>query len=268
MKTGNICKLISEAGAEHLSVKCFVYETDEELMRSAQYTKEHRMILFEKGRGAITVDDKQSAYAIGDLFFLFAGESFSLSPKEPTEYLYVSFEGAKGDALLSRFGITALTRRREGFDRLLPFWHESLLHADAQNVDLAAESVLLYTFSRLSSVKDGALDLAAEMIAFSEKHFNEPTLSLGTVAEALGYNTKYLSHLFKTKTGVGYAEYLRTLRIKHAVTLMDFGVESVKNVALLSGFSDPLYFSTVFKKQRGITPKEYVQAKGAESKDP
>ena len=55
--------------------------------------------------------------------------------------------------------------------------------------------------------------------------------------------------------------YLRTLRIKHAVTLMDFGVQSVKNVALLSGFSDPLYFSTVFKKQMGITPKEYAQGK-------
>ena len=219
------------------------------------------MVLFEKGSGTVTAGGKEIPYFAGDLFFLFAGEDFFLSPKEPSEYLYVSFEGAKGDALLLRFGITALTRRREGFDRLLPFWHESLLHADEQNVDLAAESVLLYTFSRLSSEKDGALDLAAEMIAFSEQHFSEPSLSLSTVAKALGYNTKYLSHLFKRKTGVGYAEYLRTLRIKHAVTLMDFGVQSVKNVALLSGFSDPLYFSTVFKKQMGITPKEYAQGK-------
>ena len=268
MKSGNICKLIGKAGAEHLSVKCFVYETNEALMRSSQRTEEHRMILFEKGSGTIHADGAEHTYLSGNLFFLFAGEYFFLTPRETTEYLYVSFEGAKGDALLARFGITALTRRRESFDRLLPFWHESLLHADAQNVDLAAESVLLYTFSRLSCVKDSAVDLAAEIIAFSEQHFSEHSLCLNAVATALGYNAKYLSHLFKSKTGVGYAEYLRTLRIKHAINLMDLGVQSVKNVALLSGFSDPLYFSTVFKKQMGITPKEYVQGKGAEQASP
>ena len=264
METRNICKLISEAGAEHLSVKCFVHETKEDVMRAPYRLGEHRMILFEKGRGTVTADGKETAFGMGDLFFLFAGENAFLSPTEPTEYLYVSFEGAKAEALFRRFGITVFSRKREGFDRLLPFWRESLLHADGQNVDLAAESVLLYTFSRLSSVKNGAVDPTTEMIAFSEQHFGEPSLSLCVLAEALGYNAKYLSHLFKEKTGVGYAEYLRTLRIKHAVTLMDFGVQSVKNVALLSGFSDPLYFSTVFKKEMGVTPREYVSRKSGE----
>ena len=99
MKSGNICKLISEARAEHLSVKCFVHETNDVLMRSSQLASEHRMVLFEKGYGTLTADGKESAYFAGDLFFLFAGESFFLAPNEPTEYLYVSFEGAKGDAL-------------------------------------------------------------------------------------------------------------------------------------------------------------------------
>ena len=57
--------------------------------------------------------------------------------------------------------------------------------------------------------------------------------------------------------GVSYSEYLRTLRIKYAVSLFDHGIDSVKNVALLSGFADPLYFSTVFKKYTGLSPKEY-----------
>ena len=59
--------------------------------------------------------------------------------------------------------------------------------------------------------------------------------------------------------GVGYAEYLRSLRIRYAISLFDRGIESVKNVALLSGFADPLYFSTVFKKSVGTSPKEYVK---------
>ena len=60
---------------------------------------------------------------------------------------------------------------------------------------------------------------------------------------------------------MGYSEYVRSLRIKYAVSLFDHGIDSVKNVALLSGFTDPLYFSTVFKKCLGVSPKEYKNNK-------
>ena len=43
-----------------------------------------------------------------------------------------------------------------------------------------------------------------------------------------------------------------------AQSLFNEGLDSVKNVALLSGFSDPLYFSKVFKKRVGCAPTEYI----------
>jgi YesN/AraC family two-component response regulator len=97
------------------------------------------------------------------------------------------------------------------------------------------------------------------MIEITEDNFKDPVLSLTTVAQALSYNPKYLSHAFKESMGVGYAEYLRSIRIRFAVSLLDLGIDSIKNVALLSGFTDPLYFSTVFKKslefhRRNILP--------------
>ena len=46
-------------------------------------------------------------------------------------------------------------------------------------------------------------------------------------------------------------------RVKFAVSLFDHGIDSVKNVAALSGFSDPLYFSSVFKKSIGCSPSDY-----------
>ena len=82
---------------------------------------------------------------------------------------------------------------------------------------------------------------------------------LSTVAERLGYSSKYLSHIFKKQMGMGYTEYLQTYRIRYAVSLFEHGLDSIKNVALLSGFTDPLYFSTVFKKQFGVSPASYIQ---------
>ena len=57
---------------------------------------------------------------------------------------------------------------------------------------------------------------------------------------------------------VNYSEYLRSIRMKYAISLFELGISSVKNVALLSGYSDPLYFSNSFKKTVGISPKDYI----------
>jgi transcriptional regulator GlxA family with amidase domain len=58
---------------------------------------------------------------------------------------------------------------------------------------------------------------------------------------------------------VAYTQYLREQRIKHAIFLMEQGVVSVKNVAILSGFSDALYFSKIFTASVGVSPKAYIQ---------
>ena len=116
---------------------------------------------------------------------------------------------------------------------------------------------LLYAFSRLSSASPTQNSLVRQIIEKTETRFSDSELSISLLAKELGYNTKYLSHLFKRSTGKGYAEYLQTVRIKFAVSLFDYGLDSVKNAALLSGFSDPFYFSTVFKKLVGVSPKEY-----------
>ena len=101
----------------------------------------------------------------------------------------------------------------------------------------------------------------------TEKHFRDPKLSLEQIAKKIGYNPKYLSHYFKKKMNVSYSEYLRLFRFKYAISLFELGISSVKNVALLSGFSDPLYFSNAFKKAIGISPKDFIlkRAEGTET---
>ena len=59
-------------------------------------------------------------------------------------------------------------------------------------------------------------------------------------------------------------QYLREIRIRHAVFLMEQGVVSVNNVALLSGFGDALYFSKVFSDVMEISPKIYIKNLSAE----
>ncbi len=262
MPTKNICKFITPALPHTLSVACFVQESEPKVYTLAQTLTAHRAILAVGGKGVFVLDNTRLPFRSGALLFAFQGERFYIEREGEDEltYMYVDFGGARADELFRRFDLRPASRYFDGFDGLIPFWRESLSRASAQTVDLAAESTLLYTFSRLVGATKEHSEVIERILALTEEHFTDPDLSLASLAEELSYNPKYVSHLFKEKMGTSYSDYLRTLRVKYAVTLFDHGIDSVKNVALLSGFSDPLYFSTVFKRHTGRSPREYKQS--------
>ncbi|MBE6769109.1 MAG: helix-turn-helix transcriptional regulator [Ruminococcaceae bacterium] len=259
MKDRNICKFVSPSYTNDLHITCFVYESNPEVIQTPAVLRTHALLLFTKGSGTVRCDNTRTPFASGTLLFCFKGETLYTECENACEYMYISFDGVRADVLFNRFHIRRETRCFTGLDGLLPLWKESLSRASEETVDLAAESILLYTFSRLFENCNPQNELIDRIIDLTEAHFTDFDLSLTVLAEELGYNAKYLSHLFKKRTGTPYSEYLRTLRIRHAVSLMNNGLDSIKNVALLSGFSDPLYFSTVFKQVIGLSPREYVR---------
>ena len=253
----NICKFVPSGTSERLSVSCFIYESDAETMKKTVKLADNMAILATCGSGIFKFNGSEIPFSSGPLAFGFEGESFTVVSERACEYMYIRFSGLRADELFHRFGIRGGNRNFPGFDGLIPLWNESLSRATEDTVDLAAESMLLYTFSRLRAKKNTKDGVVAKIVELSERSFTDSSLSIASLADDLGYNSKYLSHVFREGMGVRYSEYLRSLRIKYAVSLIEHGIDSVKNVAVLSGFSDPLYFSTVFKESVGVSPKEY-----------
>ncbi|MBR5528654.1 MAG: helix-turn-helix transcriptional regulator [Clostridia bacterium] len=263
MKSKNICKFVQPGIPDTLKVNCFIYESEETVMRTPMKLKSFRAILVRFGAGRFLFDSHSVDFSAGSLVFGFENETFCVIPREDEkcEYMYIDFSGGRAEALLKRFCVSKVKRCFSGFDGTIPLWHESLTRASGENIDIASESILLYTFSRMQGETSEKIRLVDTIMEITEQRFNDPTLSIAALSEELSYNYKYLSHLFKEKTGMSYSEYLRNMRMKYAVSLFDHGIDSVKNVAFLSGFSDPLYFSTVFKASVGISPKEYKNKK-------
>lgn len=261
MSTKNICKFTQPSLPNVLTVSCFVMEANEQVMTNKSVLNNNRMILMTGGSATLCFDGQELNTEAGTLVLGFAGESFTVKNIKNATYIYIDFGGTRGSDLLRRFDINKGNRVFCGFDGLIPMWSESLSRAGENTVDLAAESILLYTFSRLTGATFEANGIIGKIIDYTEENFTSPTLSVSEIANKLSYNPKYISHLFKEKMNVSYSEYLRSMRIKYAITLFDHGIDSIKNVALLSGFSDPLYFSTVFKKEIGVSPKDYINSK-------
>lgn len=257
MRRSNICKFIEMEERELLTVRNFVRETNGAVMRAEERTSRHRAILVRTSSITFVVDGEESTLATGDLLFIFSGETYRAIPTDDSaEYMFVSFDGGRAHELFSRFNIHKSNRVFRGNNSMIPFWSDSLF-GSAENADLAAESVLIYTFSRLSDVTrqtDGAVERAVDII---DEYFSDQELTLASVAAQLGYNKKYLSQVFKREKGVSISDYVRNLRIQHAVFLLDHGIDSVKNVAALSGFKDPFHFSKIFKSVMGVSPTDY-----------
>ena len=217
-----------------------------------------RMILVEQGEGSFSLDGRLYPFSTGALLFGFKGENFKLCSGNNVRYIYIDFDGVKGNSLLGRFNITPYSRIRNGCNSLIPFCMDCLVSTPPENVDMVGECVLLYVLSRLKINNCAENDTVQSIISFTEKNFRDPDLSISMIANKIGYNPKYLSHFFKEKMQVTYSEYLRSFRFKYAISLFELGLSSVKNVAILSGFSDPLYFSASFKKVVGISPSEFI----------
>ena len=97
---------------------------------------------------------------------------------------------------------------------------------------------------------------AIDMIEFVEKNYVDK-LTLKQAAEHFGYSKQYFCKWCKREIGVAFNEFLNAVRITHARSLLSGG-GSVEEVSEKCGFSDPSYFSKVFKKFVGMTPKAYA----------
>ncbi|SFR84532.1 helix-turn-helix domain-containing protein [Anaeromicropila populeti] len=82
-------------------------------------------------------------------------------------------------------------------------------------------------------------------------------ISLDEVSRIVDISPYYFSKLFKEETGENFIEYLTNIRIEVAKKLLRNSDLSIKNICMDTGYSDPNYFSRIFKKQVGVTPTEY-----------
>ena len=85
-------------------------------------------------------------------------------------------------------------------------------------------------------------------------------LSLSSLAHRFAVSDSHLSRKFKDVSGMGLNEYITHVRIMNAERLLRSGVTSITYVSEQCGFNDSNYFSTVFKKLKGITPLKFSKS--------
>ena len=113
------------------------------------------------------------------------------------------------------------------------------------------EQIEIQEEQQRSLFKPKKLQMALDYL---HENFNNPQTTIDSVANHVGVSTVYLRRLFKDAFGKNPLTYLNDMRIEHAISLLKTGYYSIGEVASLSGYSDPKYFSAIYKKIAGHPP--------------
>ncbi len=87
-------------------------------------------------------------------------------------------------------------------------------------------------------------------------------ISLDDVSREVNVSPYYFSKLFKEEEGQNFIEYLTKIRIDKARQLLREENLSIKEISIMVGYSDPNYFSRLFRKQMDMSPREYRESQG------
>lgn len=118
------------------------------------------------------------------------------------------------------------------------------------------EAIDVFNECMFTQIPTKSNEVVKKAILYISKNFANP-LTLETVAKEVHLNPAYFSTIFKQATGSSFKEYLNMVRIEESKRLLANTDYSLIDIAIATGFEDQSYFSKVFKKFTGLTPKQY-----------
>ena len=262
-KQDNICKYVQDKSGNDIYTINFVFEKNISSIRKARMPQHNAVHLVVSGSGFLTTETSRQELQPGNIFFTFVQVPYTIENTDGMTYMYITFNGERCQELFARFGITPQNCLFQGHESISAFWQNAIVKATQKNLDLISESVLLYTLGEMTQSEINTEQyLLGDILKYVEDNFSDCDLNLNSLAEGLGYNSKYISRVFKNSMVITFSQYLTNVRIQHAIFLIEQGVTAIKNVAVLSGYKDPFYFSNVFKTVVGVAPSEFISKKG------
>lgn len=235
---------------------------------------EYLLIYCTKGEGWYVLDGKRYVVPENHFFILPAEKphQYGSSEHDPWYIYWAHFKGKKAkyisDQLQGVIPIDMDDNSRIGdriafFDELLNVLESGTDEATVNYVNLSFNHLIasfLYVktyreakFSKSKAENTFFISLATHFMTENLEH----KLTLKELASHFGYSESYMYRLFFKETGYAPMNYFLHMKIDRACQLLLHTNMKINQVALKLGFDDPYYFSRIFKKIVGTSPKDY-----------
>ncbi len=228
----------------------------------------HQIFYSECGAGILKYDNISVTVKAGEFFFLPAGYPHEyFAEGERWGVKFVTFDGYAASHILSILNMTkpiiiqpadssVLTRL---FDEMYSAQTLDRLHGDFTCSGLVYDYVLEFhrhMNDKANRVQSERSKLLKSVMDYIDAHLFED-LPLTLLSDIAGVTPQHLCRIFRESVNMRPKEYVTKKRLRVAKRLLQETEKTVAEISSKSGFSEPAYFCSVFKKYEKVSPLEY-----------
>ena len=218
--------------------------------------RSHGLIVKIKGSTKYCFENRTLNLSADHILFVEKGSSYTKEEKEPGFSYVVNFDAPRQviDAFKAN-PVLDVPDMAMTAERLHRFWQKNNVYGALACLYTLFDKSCAKTESYLSARDRKILAPVENYLA---EHLTDPALTIDALSELCSVSQVYLRRIFKRKYGLSPSSYVVRERIRSACLLLTDGSDRpISQIAPAVGYTDPLYFSRIFKKQTGMSPSEF-----------
>lgn len=231
---------------------------------------DYQLLYVASGIAHFWIDGEEKIIPAGHMVIYYPNEmqNYIYYGKDQTEVYWIHFTGNDVDRILQKNGIlpdihiinsgTSLEYSRIFKQIILELQQCQIDFEEVLSMLLQQIFILLHRqTTKTRKLKNEYLETEMEL---ATQYFNanyNTAISVEDYAASRGMSISWFIRSFKQYTGSTPMQYIVSLRITNAQVLLETTSYNVKEIGLIVGYDNPLYFSRIFSKQKGMSPKEY-----------
>lgn len=170
-----------------------------------------------------------------------------LTARTAEEYQIQGLELGADDYLTKPFNFNVLKLRIFKFIE----WTEKCHRSFSQKLDISPGEITITSLDE---------KLIGKAIHIVEEHIGDPDFTVEELGSAVGLSRSHLYKKLMSITGKGPAEFIRAIRLKRGMQLLEKSQMQIAEIAYTVGFNSPKRFSINFKSEFGISPSDYLRS--------
>ncbi|MCL6457102.1 MAG: AraC family transcriptional regulator [Gorillibacterium sp.] len=239
--------------------------------------KYHSLWIIQKGKGLFTIDGIRYPAEPGKVFFFAPHMKVerTTDPNDLLEYSFLRFHYTEvyeekeqwiiPENRTSPFPLSGMytvhnaPRLIDLFEQIYQLWQQHG-HITAMRRNLLLQELLLFLILDFRAQKSaGDATVAIELTQdYMVTHYRQ-SLSVENLARMAGLSPSHYTRLFRKTIGYSPIDYLTHLRVDRAKEMLALSDYRLKPIAESVGYADEFYFSRVFKKIEGVSPRDYAK---------
>ena len=229
-----------------------------------------QLIYIAAGEGHFFLDGKEVIVPAGNMVLYppKKQQKYYYLGRDKTQVWFVHFTGREVRSILNHYEIpldgyilhTGISRDYEDLFRRMrdelvkcSWGYEEMLTILFRELLLTMHRRMTESVPRITGFIQDEMDRARD---YFEEHYNED-ISIEQYAASRSMSTSWFNRSFRSAMGTSPMKYILDIRIRNAQVLLETTDYSVSDIAAVIGYDNPMYFSRLFRKAKGLPPAKY-----------